>query len=126
MKNIEILKVDDIYKHQCITMTHDILNDNCPVGIKGLIELKTENNNYSLRAKDQNLLNLRIPISKITQAKTSFKINGPTYWNTLPNSLREEKKRDLFKRRTKIFLMKDYNKTVTCSNPLCRDIRHHD
>ena len=126
MKNMGILKVDDIYKHQCITMTHDILNDNCPVGIKGLIELKTENNNYSLRAKDQNLLNLRIPISKITQAKTSFKINGPSYWNTLPNSLREEKKRDLFKRRTKIFLMKDYNKTVTCSNPLCRDLRHHD
>ena len=126
MKQLGILKIDDAYKHQCITLIHDAINEHCPVTIGNFVKLTAEKNSYSMRAKERNPLDVQGPNLKTKQGLNSFRLKGPLFWNGLPNNLRELKKRDLFKKHTKKHFMASYPANITtCTNPLCRDQRHH-
>ena len=78
MKKLGILKIEDVYKHQCLTLVHDALNENCPEVIKGLVELTANKNSYSLRAKEQNPLDIQKPNLRSRQGQSSFRMRGPS------------------------------------------------
>ena len=125
MKTLGILKIEDIYKQQCLTLVHDALNDNCPDNIKSIIKLTATKNQYSLRDKEKNPLDLQKPNLRTKQGRGSFKMTGPDNWNNLPNHIKKVQKRDIFRKCLKRHLLTDYNYMVTCTNPLCKDRGHH-
>jgi hypothetical protein len=58
MKQLGILKIDDAYKHQCLTLIHDVINENYPATIRDFVKLTAAKNSYLLRAKDVNPLDV--------------------------------------------------------------------
>ena len=126
MKSLGILKIDDIYKQQCVTLVHDALHNNCPKTLGNFIKLTAEKDEHALRNKEKKPLCLQKPNLKTKQGKGSFQVNGPVIWNSLPNDLKEIEQRELFKKCVKRYLLDQYNDTVTCNNPLCHDRGHHD
>jgi hypothetical protein len=125
MKSLGILKIDDIYEQQCATLVHDALHENCPKNIGNFIKLTAEKDEHALRNKEKNPLSVQIPNLKTKQGKGSFQVNGPVIWNNLPNELKQIERRELFKKHVKSYLLNQYNETITCTNPLCRDSGHH-
>ena len=113
------------YKHQCLTLVHDAINGNSPEIVGTFVKLTATKNSYSLRAKEQNPLDIQKPNLKSRQGQSSFRLKGPALWNELPNELREIEKRNIFKKRLKVHLMANYLATVSCTNHLCTDRRHH-
>jgi hypothetical protein len=125
MKKLKILKIEDLYKLQCDTLVYDCLNNLAPKGICSLVALKTDKNDYSLRATIQNPLDINKANYNSKQGKCSFKAQAPDHWNSLPGSIRELDKRNSFKNQAKKLILTEYALNVHCSNPLCRDRRHH-
>jgi hypothetical protein len=113
MKQLGILKIDGAYKHQCLTLIHDVMYENCPATIRDFVKLTAAKNSYLLRAKDVNPLDVQGPNLKTKQGQNSFRLKGPLFWNKLSNESRELKKRNLFKKHTKKHLMENYPATIT-------------
>ena len=126
MKSLGILKIGDIYKQQCVTLVHDALHENCPKTMGNFIKLTAKKDEHALRNKGKNPLCLQKPNLKTKQGKSSFHVNGPDNWNSLPNKLKEIERRELFKKHVKAYLIGQYNDIVSCTNPLCCDRGHHN
>jgi hypothetical protein len=117
MKSLGILKIDDIYKQQCVTLVHDALHKNCPKTIRDFMKLTAEKDEHALQNKEKDPLCVQKPNLKTKQGKGSFRVNGPDTWNNLPNELKEIEKRDLFKKHVKAYVINQYNDNVACTNP---------
>ena len=125
MKQMGILKLDDLYRQQTLTCVHDCLHQNAPVEIKNLITREGNQNGPTLRSQIQNPLNLKIPNFKTRVASSSFRCKGPIFWNELPSEIKKLNRRSLFCRRLKFFFLYNYHNKSECNNPRCRDKRHH-
>ena len=124
MKQIGILKLDDLYKQQCLMLTYDCINDSAPNQIKQLM-IKEKNPVFNLRNHTQNPLNLKIPILKTRVGSNSFSIKGPTIWNGIPNEMKCINRRSNFKNAVKKKFLQGYNCKCECNNPRCTDKQHH-
>ena len=126
MKKIGLLKFDDLYKQQCLTLTHDCVNDKAPSPIKQLIEKEHETRGITLRNHTKNPLNLKVPNLKTRVGTHSFSVKGPIFWNETSNIQKSVKKRETFKNVIKNNILKSYSShCINCNNPMCRDLRHH-
>ena len=61
MKQMGILKLDDLYKQQNLSCVYDCLHKNAPVEIMNLVTREGNENGPTLRSQIQNPLNLKIP-----------------------------------------------------------------
>ena len=125
MKKMGLLNFDDLYKEQCLMLTHDCLYNKAPKNIINLIHRDQPSGGIALRNHIQNPLNLKIPNLKTKAGTSSFCVKGPTFWNEMPNEIKTVKKRECFKKSTKTFLLSKYEHKSSCSNPRCRDKKHH-
>jgi len=126
MKKLGMLKFDDLYKHQCLTLIHDTINKKSPSMISKLLSLGSEVSNYSLRTHKTDPLNLRKPNSKSKVGTNSFCLKGPLMWNDIPQELKSIGRSGNFKLKLKFYLLNQYTKKSECNNPRCRDKRHHN
>ena len=85
MKKSGLLKFEDLYKQQCLMLTHDCINNNAPNEIRQFVKKDQEVSRFNLRAHTQEPLNLRIPIYKTRAGKNSFRSKGPNFWNEIPS-----------------------------------------
>ena len=125
MKDLQILKLDDLYKQQCASLIHDIVNNRAPSPMKGLVSFVKKNENQLLRSHSLNPLQAREPLGKCKTSSNSFCIKGPTIWNSLPHELQVIREKHIFKYRLKKHLLEPYSNAIVCRNPRCTDRRHH-
>ena len=126
MKKFGMLKFDDLYEQQCLTLIHDTINKKAPGTITKLLSLGSEVSNYNLRTHKTDPLNLRKPNSKSKVGTNSFCLKGPLMWNDLPQELKNIGRLGNFKLKLKFYFLNQYTNTSECNNPRCRDKRHHN
>ena len=111
---------------RALVLTHDCVNDKAPSPIKQLIEKEHEKRGITLRNHTKNPLNLKVPNLKTRVGTHSFSVKGPIFWNETPNIQKSVEKRETFKKVIKNNILKSYSShCINCSNPMCRDLRHH-
>ena len=127
MKKVGLLKFDDLYKQQCLVLTHDCVYNKAPSPIKQLIiNIDQDRSGITLRNHTNNPLNLKVPNLKTRVGTHSFSLRGPILWNETPNIQKSVEKRETFKKVIKKDLLNRYSShCITCNNPMCRDHRHH-
>ena len=118
MKKLGLLKFEDLYQQQCLTLTHDCVYHKAP-------KKSHQTQDYNLRGQDQNSLNLKIQNFKSRAGSNSFAARGPALWNDIPNDLKKIEQRGLFKKMIKKSILEKYEHKSDCNNPRCRDRSHH-
>ena len=125
MKKIGILKFDDLYRQQCLLLTHDCVYNKAPSPIQKLVSKKQNSSRITLRNEVNNPLNLKVPNLKTRVGTHSYSVKGPIFWNETPNNQKTIDKRETFKKLVKKCILDSYSSHSTCNNPMCRDHRHH-
>ena len=125
MKKIGILKFDDLYRQQCLLLTHDCVYKKAPSPIQQLVSKKQNSSRITLRNEVNNPLNLKVPNLKTRVGTHSYSVKGPIFWNETPNNQKTIDKRETFKKLVKKCILDSYSSHSTCNNPMCRDHRHH-
>ena len=125
MKKTGLLKFEDLYKQQCLMLTHDCINNNAPNEIRQFVKKDQEVSRFNLRAHTQEPLNLRIPVYRTRAGKNSFRSKGPNYWNEIPSETKKIARKSVFKNAIKRQLLQGYLLKTTCNNPRCTDKKHH-
>ena len=128
MKDLKILRIEDLYKQQCATLIHDITNSRAPSRMSELVSLVNNPHNpqnQRLRSHATNPQQIREPVGKCKTSSNSFCVKGPSIWNSLPPELHTIQEKHIFKYRLKNHLLSQYSNVIDCNNPLCTDRRHH-
>ena len=125
MKKIALLKFEDLYKQQCLMLTHDCINNNAPNEIRQFVKKEQEVSRFNLRAHVQEPLSLRVPVYKTRCGRNSFRCKGPNLWNEIPRETKEIARKSIFKNAVKRQMLQGYQLKTTCNNPRCRDKQHH-
>ena len=125
MKAMGILKLEELYKQQCTTFIHDVMNNRAPAPIKHLIALGRGTTRINLGSHNSDPNHIRIPTSRSKFGSNSFSSKGPLFWNDLPQQIQDIKEKHIFKFRLKQLLLTTYSDTTVCNNPRCTDRQHH-
>ena len=125
MKKVGILKLEDLYKQQCLVNVHNCVHEIAPCPIRNLIQLERDVSRFNLRNNEQNPLNIVAPISKSRISSQSFSAKGPAFWNVLPTELKSIERHSIFKNMVKRKMLNEYQAVSECHNPRCTDRRHH-
>ena len=124
MKQLGLLKFNDLYEQQCLLLMHDCFYQRAPKMIQNLCSTQY-NCEYNLRGQAQNPLDLKVPNYKSRAASNSFSAFGPKLWNNTTSDLRKIDQKALFKRQLKKSLLNRYAHKSDCTNPRCKDKKHH-
>ena len=125
MKELGMLKFEDLYEQQCVTLIHDIIKKRSPASISKLVSIGKNISSYNLRAHKSDPLQLRKPNLKSKTGSNSFCLKGPLLWNDLPQNLKDIKRKEIFKVKLKRHFLEQYKNHTECNNPKCTDKRHH-
>ena len=87
--------------------------------------LYTEISNHNLRSASQHPNNVKLPPLSSIGNKRSFPCLAPSFWNDLPDNLKQIDSKKRFKKETKELLLQNYLETCVCTNPLCSDRKFH-
>ena len=123
MKKLGLLKFNDLYEQQCLTLTHDCFYGRAPISIKNFFGQTSSEHN--LRGATQNPFNLKIPNFKTRAASNSYSYKGPVLWNNTSLELRKIEQKLQFKRNIKKSILSRYDHKKDCNNPRCKDRIHH-
>ena len=107
LKDLHWLPVAERSKFKILTLVFKCLEDSAPKYISDLVSLRLQPAR-PLRGFDNR--QLLVPRSKNRYGERSFRVSGPTLWNSLPYSIRNSASLDSFKRSLKTFLFKQYYK----------------
>ena len=125
MKKLGILKLENLYEQQCMTLIHDTIYNRAPSPMKDLLSLGSDRTTHNLRSHQSDPLSLRLPVTRSKVGSNSFCIKGASIWNKLPNELKTIESRSSFKNRVKQHLLNSYSSRTECNNPRCSDRNHH-
>ena len=125
MKELKILKLEDLYKQQCATLIHDIIYKRAPAQMANFVSLSSTIESQRLRSHSTNPLLVREPLGKCKTSSNSFCVKGPISWNRLPHELQVIRDKNNFKTRLKRYITESYSNSTVCTNPRCTDRRHH-
>ena len=125
MKKLGLLKLDDLYTHQCTVLMYDIQNNLAPLSLGNLLPRENEQSHHNLRSHVSDPNHVRTPIAKSKVSANSFYCKGPQLWNSLPQEIQNIRSKYSFKSQLKQRLLNSYEDTTACTNPRCSDRRHH-
>ena len=124
VKKLKILNIADQQKLQSLSLTFDMLKGISPDIFNFQQNLQSNSSHHELRSTTTQPNNLREQVLSY-QNKRCFSSLAPTYWNSIPDSVKQSCSRKIFKRATKKILLSSYSETSACENPLCVDRRYH-
>ena len=125
MRKLGLMKLDDLYKLQCSTFIHDVINQRAPTSLSSMLAVERDSTSHQLRHHLSDPNRLRVPIAKSKFSSMSFCHQGPVIWNQLPQELKVIERKSIFKSRLKAHILTHYDETTQCRNPRCTDKKHH-
>jgi hypothetical protein len=125
LKNLGILKLDDLYKLHTACMVYDCLNGDAPAQLQGLFSYLADGTRTSTRSQTNKPLDI-----KTTKASkkpgpvlgSSFICKGPEVWNNLPESFQASTNKKALRSKLKESYLDQYVNKLPCKNALCADI----
>ena len=124
MKRLGLLKFDDLYKTQCMLLTHDCIYAKAPPSIKNCL-YSVGSGEHSLRSQAAKPLDLKIPHLRSRAGTNSFSANAPRFWNNVPTELRSIERKTTFKKAVQNSILRTYESKTSCNNPRCSDHHNH-
>ena len=125
MKKLKLLKLPEQHRHRCLSLMYNMTKGIGPKVYDYQQRLFSDNTNHNLRSVSNHPNNIKLqPLSSIGN-KRSFPCLAPSFWNDLPDNLKQIDKRKRFKNETKEYLLRNYSETCVCTNPLCTDRKFH-
>jgi hypothetical protein len=127
LKQLGILKLEDLYKMHTICLTYDCFNREAPESLRELFKYTGSSEGASTRSqrtkpKD---IKLTIPETNIGPViKSSFISQAPLFWSDLPDSIQNSNSKDILRSRLKAHLLNQYSTVLLCKNVLCSDFDH--
>jgi hypothetical protein len=100
-----VLKMQELHELELLSMTHKIVNKNCPPYLRYLIMFVSGTSSRSTRAHK---FKSRIPLIGVDAPEGSFSVKSCRLWNKLSEKLCATQKINLFKRELKSLLLKRY------------------
>ena len=125
MKNLGLLKLDDLYTQQCTALIYDIKNHFAPPALGDLLPNETAQSHHHLRSHVSDPNHVRTPVTRSKVSSNSFFCKGPLSWNSLPQEIQNARSRHAFKSQLKTRFLDSYEHIASCNNPRCNDRRHH-
>ena len=125
MKTLGLLKLDDLYTHQCTALIYDIQNNLAPPALRDMLPGESSQSHHHLRSHVSDPNHVRTPVSRSKVSSNSFFNKGPMLWNSLPQQIQNAQSRQAFKGQLKTHFLNSYEHTANCNNPRCNDRRHH-
>ena len=125
MKNLGLLKLDDLYTQQCTALIYDIKNNFAPPALGDLLPNETAQSHHHLRSHVSDPNHVRTPVTRSKVSSNSFFCKGPLSWNSLPQEIQNARSRHAFKSQLKTRFLDSYEHIASCNNPRCNDRRHH-
>lgn len=101
-KELQIMKLDDIYKAESLKFVYDCINSN----VKSAISFKAVRNVHNFNIRTKTLL--RPPKPKTELDKRSISYLGCINWNELPSTIKTSTSKIAFKSQLKKFLISKY------------------
>ena len=102
-KNLNILKINDLYKCSVLSFVNDTQIGKCPKIFEKYFQKKR--NNYDLRRKDQ----LDIPPARLTLGDRAVRIKGAKLWNDIHKDLKIYKCKMTFRKHLMKWHITKYN-----------------
>ena len=107
LKKLHWLPINLRIKHKILTLLFKSLRGESPKYIRDLVELHS-NDRQGLRSTNQ-YMRLKVPFTRRkTFASRSFSVMAPTWWNELPNQIKDSVNVDIFKSKLKTFLFNQF------------------
>ena len=125
MKLLEILKVNDQHRFQCLTLMYNMLKGVSPDVYEFKENLNTNLRDRGLRSSVSQPNNVRLPGHSSMNNKNSFSSLGPLIWNDSSEELKSIDSSKRFKKEVRKDILQSYAEKCICSNPLCVDRRFH-
>ena len=104
-KELQILKLYDIYKLSVSTYMHRILMGDAPKMVTHEVEKNQNQHTYTTR---QDLTYIKTPQYTLEMARKAFTYKGPCIWNDLPMAVRDCQSHQSFKRRLRCEIINSY------------------
>ena len=125
MKLLEILKVNDQHRFQCLTLMYNMLKGVSPDVYEFKENLNNNLRDRGLRSSVSQPNNVRLPGHSSMNNKNSFSSLGPLIWNNSSEELKSIDSSKRFKKEVRKDILQSYAEKCICSNPLCVDRRFH-
>ena len=125
MKELGLMKLEDLYNFQCTTLIHDIAHRRAPTPMATLVNFDKDIPRQGLRSHVSNPNRIRVPIGRSRAALNGFRCKGPLTWNKLPFEMQNVKEKLGFKLKLKRHILSSYSTEIVCNNPRCTDRAHH-
>ena len=108
-------------------LMYDCLNGQAPEHYKTMFSTLSANEDRPrTRQQVNNPHNISNQISTFGPvANISFPIKGPAYWNTIPQDIKSQPSKDLFRSHLKKHILNSYSQDIQCNNPNCTDFYCH-
>ena len=103
IRDIGWLRVDGRIFYKICCLAHKCIYGSAPFYICNLISSSPSVTSISLRSNSS--LILYTPITRFATVRRAFYYNAPRLWNSLPASLRCERRYNVFKRRLKVHIL---------------------
>ena len=104
-KKLYLLKLDDLFKQNCLTTMYNCLKNNKHEYLLNKI-LTCQTNMYSMQLR--NTLSLRLPFYNLSRCKQSILYNGIKNWNSIPNNIKESTSINVFKKKCTQYFIVNY------------------
>ena len=127
LKELGILKINDLYKLHTTCLVYDCLNGDAPAQLQGLFSYAADGTHTSTRSQTSKPLDIKIanPIQKPGSVlSSSFICKGLELWNDLPEPLQASASKEALRSKLKKSYLDQYMKKLPCKNALCTDIDH--
>ena len=103
--NSKILKIDDLYQFHLGCIMHKLNKTDLPYIIESVFIKNSEIHKYPTR--QTNLYHL--PKTRLRLLQNTLMYNGPKFWNSLEPELQQTTNFYTFKRKLKLFFLKQYS-----------------
>jgi hypothetical protein len=127
LKDLGILKLNDLYKLHTACLVYDCLIGDAPAHMQGLFSYIADGARTSTRSQTNKPLDIKAtnPVIKPGPVLSSnFMCKGPELWNNLPESLQDFTNKVALRSKLKESYLVQYLDKPLCKNLLCSDINH--
>ena len=124
MKRLGILKLEDLFKLQTVSLAFDCLKNESPEYFKNLFTYPN-NTGRTLRTQTAHPHNITLSVPRRIPGptqKTSFFNLAPNHWNDLPDEVKKIQTKNAFRANVKKFYLSAYKSQIECTNIYCSDI----
>ena len=106
---LNILKLPDLYKHECAKLVYHFFHNTLPVPLANLFTKTGDISSRMTKSTHKYKQTLYLPLYPTTKLQNTLKYQGVKFWNIIPSQIKNLHF-GAFKKKLKLHLLTQYNK----------------